>query len=93
MNQATSGLSPLRYAHLVGRSLMLMPTPIGKPVGKCTKAELDQIEIWHRAVTDVLAQVQESTSGGLAYKLGSVERAMIDQHRAYQRALWRWAIG
>jgi hypothetical protein len=88
-----SKLSPQKYANLVGRSPMRMPTAIGKPVWQCTKAELDQLEIWNHAVADLLGRLQESARRGVNYKLGPVERAMMDQHQAHQRALWRWAIG
>ena len=90
---AGMNLSPQKYAHLVGRSPMRMPTAVGKPAWRCTVAELDQLGLWHRAVADLLGRLEESARRGVKYKLSSVERAMIDQHQAHQRALWRWAIG
>jgi hypothetical protein len=62
---AGMNLSPQKYAHLVGRSPMRMPTAVGKPAWRCTVAELDQLELWHRAVADLLGRLEESARRGV----------------------------
>ncbi len=44
---AGMNLSPQKYAELVGRSPLRMPTALGKPVWRCSAAELQWLEAWH----------------------------------------------
>jgi hypothetical protein len=37
-------LSPQKYAELIGRSPLRRPTALGKPVWKCSTAELQNLE-------------------------------------------------
>jgi hypothetical protein len=86
-------LSPQKYAELVGRSPQRMPTALGKPVWRCSAAELQRLEAWQLALAGLLARIEEGARGGIDCRLSSDEQQMLDRHRDLQRALWRWALG
>jgi hypothetical protein len=90
---AGMNLSPQKYAELVGRSPLRMPTALGKPVWRCSAAELQWLEAWHLELTNLLARLKKGGRAGIDFKLSPDEQAMIGRHQDLQRALWRWALG
>jgi hypothetical protein len=86
-------LSPQKYASLVGRTPARMPTALGKPVWRCSAAELRRLEAWHLEVAGFFGQLAKSAGAHTEHQLGPSMRVMIDRHQELQRALWTWALG
>jgi hypothetical protein len=86
-------LSPQRYAELIGRSPLRMPTAVGKPVWKCSAAELKKLQVWREKVAALFERLGDRAHAGVECKLSPEERAMIHQYNALHRVLWRWALG
>ena len=87
------GLSPQKYAELIGRSGTRMPTALGKPAWRCSAEDLRRLDAWHAAVAALFGRLEGGVRIGVAYKLRPDEQALLRQHDALQRALWRWALG
>jgi hypothetical protein len=88
-----AGLSPRKYAELIGRSGTRMPTALGKPAWRCFPEDLRRLDAWHAEVAALFGRLEDGARAGVAYKLSSEEQALIRRYHALQRALWRWALG
>jgi hypothetical protein len=86
-------LSAEKYAELIGRSPLRMPTALGKPVWKCSTAELRQLKTWQGKMAALRDRIEGRDRAGVDCKLSPDERAMIHRYRSLHRALWRWALG
>jgi hypothetical protein len=86
-------LLPQKYAELIGRSPLRMPTALGKPSWKCSPADLRKLEEWHLEVGELVRRLEKSARAGIDFKLSPDEKVMMARHRDLQRELWRWALG
>ncbi len=90
---AGMNLSPQKYAELVGRSPLRMPTALGKPVWRCSAAELQWLEAWHLKLADLLARLKIGERAGIDCRISPDEQMMADRHQELQQELWQWALG
>jgi hypothetical protein len=88
-----TGLSPQKYAELIGRSMARMPTALGKPAWRCSAEDRHRLAAWQAAVAALFGRLEDEARVGVAYKLSADEQALIHQHDLLQAALWRWALG
>lgn len=79
-------MDPMQYATLVGRPHFTMPTRLGKPLGQCTKADMERIVEIEEASNRLIERALER--GGATPAEGEAAEAAAQ----YQRELWAWAL-
>jgi hypothetical protein len=60
-------LSAQKYAELVGRSPLRMPTALGKPAWRCSAEELRTLGAWHTEAAALFERLEDGTRAGVKY--------------------------